>query len=358
MQDVVKWYVTHSLNDVREKLRDTHNLHLDNYVDVEEIINNIDCSQGLNSIQKKDRYFQKKFNVVAPNRILLGEKFVPYGTSTIDGNQPVTIKPDEFIHVPITDVYGMNTILQHVVNEIKKLENGIVLSDDEVIYGTMSTVLGDNLGVQKLCGFRNSFSARFSCRVCNATLNEMRVMCKEDETKIRSLDEYTRQTQDIEDAIEEEDKATLRTRYGINRRTVLTEIENFDPTQTPPDLTHDDWLGICVITTKMFLKDICCTLGLITIQELNQRISDFDYGYAEKSSKPTPINERQLLDPSLGFKQTAAQMAQLVTMLPLIVSDRVVPGLPSLENYLKMIEIILISHADKKLQSSIFYYIE
>ncbi|XP_051163764.1 uncharacterized protein LOC127283123 [Leptopilina boulardi] len=258
---------------------------------------------------------------------------------------------------PNVNIYGMNMILQHLVNDFKKLEDGLALADGEVIYGTLSTILGDNLGIQKLCGFRDSFSALHPCRVCNATMDQIKIMCTEDASLIRSQEEHARQVQEIEDAIDERSKAALRTRYGINRITVLTEIESFDPTVTPPDLTHDDWLGICVITTKLFLKELCLTLNLMTIEELNQRIAEFDYGYTEKSSKPSPITESRLQDPMKGLKQTASQMAQLVTMLPLIISNKVVAGWPPLENYLKMLEIILISHADK-IESSILGYLD
>lgn len=56
-----------------------------------------------------------------------------------------------------------------------------------------------------------------------------------------------------------------------------------------------------------------------------------------------------------GFKQTAAQTAQLVTMLPLIISDKVPEVLLALANYLKMIEYILISHADTINSSTLGY---
>lgn len=85
---------------------------------------------------------------------------------------------------------------------------------------------------------------------------------------------------------------------------------------------------------------------MITLEELNGRITEFDYGYTEKSSKPTLITERHILDANEGLKQSAAQM-QHVAMLPLIISDKVPQGCLPLENYLKMIEIILILHEER-----------
>ncbi|XP_043469644.1 uncharacterized protein LOC122504689 [Leptopilina heterotoma] len=464
MEVVVKWYLSRHLNNIRNILGETHNINLNEYIDIDEIINNIDCSQGLNSIHNQNKYFEEKFKVVLPDRIRLGEKFVPYGSSSIYGNQPLKIKKDEFIHVPISkvltawlgngsfgnilfnprrnenqaietymdgsyfqnhsyklqkpnckfiklyfdevdmcdavgskssstnklgmfywmdddissenksqlkfinlagvvsnphiNVYGMNAILQHIINDLKQIQNGIRLSNGDVIYGTLSVLIGDNLGVHQCCGFRESFSALHPCRICKANMTQIKTMCSEDATILRTAEEHERRVQEIEAAVGEQQKAALRTLYGINRRSVLNEIENFDVTQsTPPDLTHDDLLGICIITTRLFLKEVCCTLELITLHDLNQRIANYDYGYTEKSAKPSPITETQLLDASKGFKQTASQMLQLVTMLPLIVSDRVVQGWSPLENYLKMLEIILISHADK-IPISILGYLE
>ncbi|XP_043462982.1 uncharacterized protein LOC122499017 [Leptopilina heterotoma] len=464
MQEVVRWYLTHYLNDVRTTLQERHNLHLNDFINIEEIVNNVNCSQGLHSIHNQNLYFQEKFNVVKPNRIELGENFVPYGTPTIYGNQPIKRKKDEFIHIPINNVltkwlengsfgnvlfnptpneegvietymdgtyfknhsykrrrpdckfiklyydevdmcdavgsksssknklgmfywmdedispenrsqlkfinlagvvsnphinsYGMNRILQYIVNDLKQFENGLRLSNGDIIYGTLSVLIGDNLAIHQLCGFRESFSARYPCRICKAIMDQIKTMFREDSTILRSSEEHDLQVQAIEAAVGKQNKAALRTAFGINRRSVLNEIENFHVTQsTPPDLTHDDLLGICVITTRLFLKEICCTLRLMTLDDLNKKIADFDYGYSEKSSKPSPISERQLLDATQKMKQTASQMAQLVTMLPLIVSDKVVQGWAPLDNYLKMLEIILISHADK-IKHSILGYLE
>lgn len=95
------------------------------------------------------------------------------------------------------------------------------------------------------------------------------------------------------------------------------------------------------------MRELCLILGLLSVEELNKRIRDFDYGYSEKSSKPSKITADQLLDKKVGFKQTAAQMMQLTFMLPLIIIDKVQMEWLKMRNYLLMLEIILISHADK-----------
>ncbi|XP_051167363.1 uncharacterized protein LOC127285405 [Leptopilina boulardi] len=330
MQEVVRWYLNHYINNISNTLQERHNLRLNDYLNIDEIVNNIDCSQGLRSIHNQDVYFKQKFSYVVPQRIELGENFVPYGTATVYGNQPVKRKKDEFIHIPISEVlirwlqngsfgnvlfhprprndgiletymdgnyfqnhsfkrrkpeckfiklyydecdmcdavgsksssinklgmfywmdddispqyksqlkfinlcgivsnphinvYGMNNILQYIVADFRTIQNGILLPNGEEVCGTLSVLIGDNLAVHQMCGFRESFSALHPCRVCKVTMTNVKTMCREDPTQLRSPEEHERQVLEIEAAVGEQAKAALRTQYGINRRSVLNEI--------------------------------------------------------------------------------------------------------------------------------------
>lgn len=461
MQEVVRWYVSHCVTNIQNRLREGYGLRLNDFINVDEILNEIDCTQGLHSIRNQDTYFQTKFNIVQPHRVELGENFAPYGTPTIYQNQPMRQKKDEFIQVPISEVlprwlekgtfgnilrlrrrgegdlsetfvdgthyqnhtyvqrrpnckliklyydevdmcdavgskscsinklgmfywmdedispeyksqlkfinlagiisnphinnYGMNSVLKHIVSDVQALENGVHLSTGEEVYGTVSVLIGDNLAIHQLCGFRESFSARHPCRVCMATMDQVRTMCNEDENLLRRPDVHDRQANEIEAAVEDEQNA-LRTEYGINRRSVLNDLEGFHVLlSTPPDTVHDDNEGFFNLTAKLFLNEICFTTPLITLHDVNERIKNFDYGYTEKSSKPSMITQSQLTDPNQGLKQTASQMAQLVVMLPLLIADKVPQDWPSLRNFLKMLEIMLISNSDKIRHSEIGY---
>lgn len=93
----------------------------------------------------------------------------------------------------------------------------------------------------------------------------------------------------------------------------------------------------------------------MTLKTFNERRENFDYGYSEKSSKPSPITKKQILDKNQGFKQNASQMIQLITILPFIVTHFVPEVWPPLQNYIKMLEIIAISNANKIEVSSLNY---
>lgn len=48
------------------------------------------------------------------------------------------------------------------------------------------------------------------------------------------------------------------------------------------------------LTARLFLRKICIEEKLITLDELNERISNFDYGYLETVSKPSIIRSQNL----------------------------------------------------------------
>ena len=66
--------------------------------------------------------------------------------------------------------YGFDKILAPIVQDVKELERSVdfTLQSGAVIHkrGTIVQLLGDNLGLNQLCGFVESFSAVRFCRIC------------------------------------------------------------------------------------------------------------------------------------------------------------------------------------------------
>lgn len=52
-------------------------------------------------------------------------------------------------------------------------ENGILLSTNVTIYFTLGLVFGDNLGLNSILGFVESFSANFYCRICYSPKSDL-----------------------------------------------------------------------------------------------------------------------------------------------------------------------------------------
>ncbi|XP_051164910.1 uncharacterized protein LOC127283851 [Leptopilina boulardi] len=247
---------------------------------------------------------------------------------------------------PYIKKYGMNEVVSYLLTDLQEAENGVNLPNGENIYCGVSSFIGDNLACHQIGGRKGSFNCNHPCPYCMAPIDQVRTMTAEIAELLRTAAEDDRQVYEIENAPDERTKAFLRTEYGINTRCLLNDLIGFHYTEScPPDLTHDDDLGICIVTIRAFLKELCLNLESITLDEINDRIRDFDYGYSEKSAKPSKITREQLLDKKVGFKQTAAQMIMLTFMLPLIVINEVQRDWLPMKNYLLMLELILISHA-------------
>ncbi|XP_043464546.1 uncharacterized protein LOC122499985 [Leptopilina heterotoma] len=180
-------------------------------------------------------------------------------------------------------------------------------------------------------------------------------MTEEDQTLLRTPENHDRQTQEIEDAQDEAEKIRLSREYGINRRCQLNELTGSHATITAPDLMHDDLLGICIVTTRCYPNKICFEDEFITLDILNEKIQEFDFEYSEKSSKPSIIKKKLIINKDEEFRQNASQMWQLVTMLPLILADHVPEAYPPHQNFLMLLQILCISFGDKIIVPMISY---
>ena len=79
----------------------------------------------------------------------------------------------------------------------------------------------------------------------------------------------------------------LSTTYGINRKSVLVNVGNFDVCQCfPQDIMHVLFEGVMSYETKLLLRVLLDEKKYLSINDLNQRL---DYGYMDSKNKPTLI---------------------------------------------------------------------
>lgn len=78
--------------------------------------------------------------------------------------------------------------------------------------------------------------------------------------------------------------------YGINRWSILGDISNFSVVRNlPHDVMHDLLEGI-VHDELTHLLNHCLSWKHFKLENLNERILSFDYGYSESSNKPAVID--------------------------------------------------------------------
>lgn len=87
--------------------------------------------------------------------------------------------------------------------------------------------------------------------------------------------------------------------FGIKQYSLLKDVQNFNMTQSMiVDFMHD--VGECCIprTLTIFLN-VCIDLRIITIDEINERLVSFDYGFKQAKIKLKEINLNQ--ESSMGL---------------------------------------------------------
>ena len=88
----------------------------------------------------------------------------------------------------------------------------------------------------------------------------------------------------------------VRTTFGITRRSTLAKIRYFDVTTSfPHDIMHDIYEGVLLHEVKLLLGYVTGNSGgkvLANLNEINQRIEDYEYDYPAKKDKPVAISSK------------------------------------------------------------------
>lgn len=210
--------------------------------------------------------------------------------------------------------YGMDSVLQCIVEDLKDLEQNGFQVETEQFCGTVKVgvaqVCGDNLALNSLLGFSESFAANSVCRVCKIHKLCLHTQTAENPDLLRNAVNYNQDLQ-INNPAE----------TGLKRRCVLDELAFFSVVQNvTPDIMHDILEGVGPLEVKLVLSKLIAE-GHITLDTLNYRLTSFDYGFVDRCNKPSVLSSQELKNPSTTMRQTAAQMWCLLRFLPLLIGD-------------------------------------
>lgn len=93
--------------------------------------------------------------------------------------------------------------------------------------------------------------------------------------------------------------------YGLRCDSILNSSRFFHVTEgLSPDIMHDILEGALQYETKELIKYLVTEQEVLTLDELNQRILSFPYGYPDLPNKPVPIASTCLLSTDHNLKQT------------------------------------------------------
>lgn len=210
--------------------------------------------------------------------------------------------------------FGNHITFQKVfdlLNDLKK--NGIHVETEKykgIIKFHLPVVTGDNLGLNGVLGFVESFSANRPCRVCVANKQQIQSMLYENVDLLRNEQNYSNHLQ-IHDVSE----------TGIKEKCTWFTLDGFDLFENVAvDVLHDYLEGACRYVMIFIITDLVQKQKLVTLENLTSRIRNFDYG-PDSSSKPS--NAVSLHGTSINLKCSASEMLSLVRYFGLILGYNV-----------------------------------
>lgn len=235
------------------------------------------------------------------------------------------------LHLSKDKHYGLNNCISGLIQILNNLEkNGLRIETEygsTKVYFCLGLILGDNLGLNTILNFSNSFSANYYCRFCKIQKSEAQLEISENKNLLRNPLNYAN---DIE---MKDFKST-----GIKDYSIFNEIKSFHVTQNfCVDIMHDLFEGIC----RYDLAKIICYYidnNTFTIMELNRRKQNFNYGELEIGNFSVPLSVENLR--KNNFHMSASEMVTFVTHFPLIVGDLISPQDKVWKFFLKLLNIV------------------
>ena len=92
--------------------------------------------------------------------------------------------------------------------------------------------------------------------------------------------------------------------YGVCRRSVLCNSRYYHVVDgLPGDAMHDVLEGVLQYECKEMLKEFILKEKYLTLEQLNDRMTQFDYGYFNDKNKPSPISRQTLKSDNNNVKQ-------------------------------------------------------
>lgn len=160
------------------------------------------------------------------------------------------------------------------------------------------------------------------CRHCECTFEEMQRKFDEKSFTKRTLERHLRQCLEIERASTEFLKSALKTTYGINRRSKLTDFPAFDLIeQTPQDIMHIILEGVAPLEIKCVLKYLVLS-GQMELDMFNSVMQSFPLSQVDARDKPCPISVNTLAYNDKKLKQSSGQMLILLKIIPFVLNSK------------------------------------
>lgn len=116
-------------------------------------------------------------------------------------------------------------------------------------------------------------------------------------------------------------RASSVQKTGIKSSCLLNSLKYFHIAENVTvDVMHDLLEGIVPFELKLIISSFIFDKKYFTLGIFNSRLASYDYGYTDRSNKPTALSEAELRDEhETSLNQKASQLMCLVKILPFLV---------------------------------------
>lgn len=207
--------------------------------------------------------------------------------------------------------FGNRLVFQKVADKLNTLlHDGVFVTTNAysgIVKFRVACLTGDNLGLNSILGFVESFNASHCCRICNVNKQQLQTLFFEDRTLLRSPEEYEQQVLQNDVSI-----------TGIKEKCVLLDaldgFKLFD--HVAVDVLHDYLEGCCRYVMTFVVNFLVNDSKIVPLNLLQAKLTAFDYG---PDSSSNPSNCIVLDGRNIKLKTSAAEMLTLVRYFGLMV---------------------------------------
>ena len=240
----------------------------------------------------------------------------------LDSIQIVAIADEEDIAE-----FGIEALLADFLETIAQLAAGIEIelmpNNQHVFHAMLVGLLGDIPAVHYIIGLKEGVgqALRF-CRHCFGHGQEIQENFREDDFQPRTLPLHQAIVNALMAMPEGPAREWFSTIVGVNGDSVLDIAPHFNLIEmAPQDFMHTVLEGGLSHEMKLYIR-YCLDNFAIDLEELNRRIDNFNYGFQERSNKPSPIKDAHIdaQGPKLPH-QKASQLWLLARVLHFLLAD-------------------------------------
>ncbi|KAJ8681983.1 hypothetical protein QAD02_017775 [Eretmocerus hayati] len=247
--------------------------------------------------------------------------------------------------------YGNEAVFSKIIEELSILyHNGLRININgkaKTLYFALTQVIGDNLSMNAMCGYPESFIATIFCRICLAVAFECRCLTREVPNLVRTKEKY-------DNAVAQNEMDEVPPLDGITEVCVFNKVPEYHIGENHSvDVMHDFGEGVCDYTVGNVLHGLIFDDGIIDVKTLNQRIKEFDFGPHETNRPrkvrviPCKDSKRRGKKCKIRLKSSSAESLCLTRYLGLIIGDLIPEDNKYWQIYLKLRQMIDIVTAPK-----------